>query len=162
MTVLVPAYDALVAAALEAAAESASLRVVLVGTGDKAVLALATSLRAKGVPVARIRPEAVAYALRELMPSQERTVVLCGAAALLSTGGFIAPMGTRQAAELAKGGRIGVICLAELFKIATALPHGGKLDEMLGQKVLVYDGEWDEGKESVDITVSEVSLMKCC
>ncbi|KAI4170087.1 MAG: hypothetical protein LQ343_005228 [Gyalolechia ehrenbergii] len=150
-TVLTAGRSRVVAAVLDAAAdEGMKFRVIYVGGGMDDVSAksneMVQQLREKRIPVAVIKPTAVAYSLGKT------TMMMVGAEGVVENGGIISQMGTYQLALLAKSVGKPVYVVAESHKFVRLYPFG-QYDLPIRQTVLdfreLHDGDGDgrDGKE---------------
>ncbi|KAL8902717.1 MAG: hypothetical protein Q9207_004449, partial [Kuettlingeria erythrocarpa] len=119
-------------------------------------------LRGTGIPVAVIRPEAVAYSLGEV------TTVMVGAEGVVENGGVISRLGTYQLAMLARSAGKPFYVVAESHKFVRLYPLGqydlpikqtvvdfkdGEVGEEMGEK---GGGNQGEEQDAVDYTPPEL------
>ena len=143
-TVLTYGRSRVVAAVLSAAAESGTkFRVAYVQDShevpSKTSTDIVAEMRRKGIPVATIPFVAMAASLHST------TFALVGAESVVENGGIISGMGTNQMAILAKSAGKPFYVVAESHKFVRIHPLGG-VDLLLGQKVLDFRTQSDEGQ----------------
>lgn len=115
------------------------------------------SLREKGVPVATITSDAVAYCMGKV------DMVIVGAEGVVENGGVISRMGTYQIALLAKSKKRPVHVVAESHKFVRLFPLG-QYDLPIRQRVLEFTTEENgdeaqrrtEMEDAVDFTPPEL------
>ena len=131
-----------------------------------------SSLRENGIPIATIPPTALAHTLSSLLhlPQTSQTsqlhpkslMILAGADALLSNGGILAPLGTQQAAVVARAMGVPFYAVGERFRCVrwagftgSEGREGVRFDEGGNEGVRFHEGgkegaRFDEGgKEGV-------------
>ncbi|KAL8762808.1 MAG: hypothetical protein Q9184_001243 [Pyrenodesmia sp. 2 TL-2023] len=118
-------------------------------------------LRGKGIPVAVIQPEAMAYSLREV------TMMMVGAEGVVENGGVISRLGTYQLAMLARSAGKPFYVVAESHKFVRLYPLG-QYDLPIKQMVVDFKdaegveiggkggGDDEEEQEAVDYTPPEL------